>query len=475
MIKLAPKWAYHYDEFWKAIKVRNLWLIKLRYLFVAALILFFVIGEFLFEFDFSEKQAIILFIIVISILCYNIILDKIRKYVGCTPGKFNSLHLSLIQSTLDLGALLVLVYYTGIIHSPLYYFFVFHTIIGSLILPVKVIYFLSTICLLIFNSLILLQHYSFIPTHNINGIVMLPQNHSINYDLVFIIIFNITILFSIYLANYIASQLYKREQQLRNSLEKLKDTEIAKQKYIMGIVHEIKTPISAVISLLDILLGNYLGPIDVKIEDKLKRAKSRSDEAINMINNVLRISKLKLLDLTTVEDIAVEEIIKSALERFADKAAERHIYFSTQDNRKYKYHFYGDRLLIDLAFSNIVNNSIKYIGFEGHINIELYESKEFITIIFEDDGIGIPKEDLEKVTEQFFRASNTNKNQTEGSGMGLSLVKEIIEKHKGHLHIDSPSRIKTEKRPGTVVIIELPLNSKKKKSEITFEDHAEIF
>ena len=112
-------------------------------------------------------------------------------------------------------------------------------------------------------------------------------------------------------------------------------------------------------------------------------------------------------------------IIKSALERFADKAAERHIDFSTQDNRKYKYHFYGDRLLIDLAFSNIVNNSIKYIGFEGHINIEIYESKEFITIIFEDDGIGIPKEDLEKVTEQFFRASNTNKNQT-GSALSIN-------------------------------------------------------
>ena len=474
MIKLAPKWAYHYDEFWNAIKARNLWLIKLRYFFVSALLLFFLAGEFIFDFNFSAKQGLILLCIVVFILSYNIIFQKLRKNIGSTPGSFNSLHLSLIQISMDLASLMILIYFTGLIHSPLYIFFVFHTIIGSLILPSTVIYLLCTFFLLIFNSLVILQHLGYVSTHFIKGIIFLSDKHSINYDIIFILVFSATILLSIYLADYIASQLYKREQQLRISIDKLKDSEIAKQKYIMGIVHEIKTPISAVISLLDILLGNYLGPIDIRVQDKLKRAKFRSDEAISMINNVLRISKLKLLDLTTLEEISIDEIINITIDRFSEKANERNIHITLRDDRKKRLRFKGDRVLIDLALSNILSNSLKYIGFGGHINVELFETAEYITIIIEDDGIGIPKDDLEKVTEQFYRASNIKRASMEGCGMGLSLVKEIIDKHNGHFRIDSPSRLKMENRPGTIVIIELPIEHKVDKLEITSEHNAEI-
>lgn len=476
MIKLVPKWAYHYDEFWNAIKVRNLWLIKLRYFFVTALVLFFLLGEFIFDFAFSIKQAFILFLIIFSILAYNLILHKVRNFVGTVPGKFNRLHLSLLQITLDLTALMILVYYTGLIHSPLYIFFVFHTIIGSLILPANIIYMVSIFFLVILTTLIFLQHYGIVTTHLINGITVISENHPINYDIVFIIIFASTILLSIYLANYIAKQLYQREQQLRISIERLKDTEIEKQKYIMGIVHEIKTPISAVISLLDILLGNYLGPLDEKIVDKLKRAKSRSDEAINMINNVLRISKLKLLDLTTLEELSLEELINSVIEKFMEKVNERDIQISLFDKRKKRAKLKGDRLLIDLAFSNIISNSVKYIGFGGHINIEIFDTEDFVTFIFEDDGIGIPKKDLDKVTNQFYRASNIKKTTLEGCGMGLALVKEIVAKHNGTVKINSPSRLKKDKRDGTVVTIQLPFEHKTHQDnlEIAYENHAEI-
>lgn len=163
MLQLIPEWAHHYGEFWRAIRVRNLWFIKLRYLAVLMLIGFLTIGETLLDFKLTSAQIKAVIIISFSILLYNIIIHLSRKYAGTDPNKFNCLHLSLIQIVLDLIALMVLVYYTGIMESPLYMFFIFHMIIGSLILPGFIVYINAGIVSICFSTLATLQLGSDVP------------------------------------------------------------------------------------------------------------------------------------------------------------------------------------------------------------------------------------------------------------------------------------------------------------------------
>jgi len=140
MISLVPTWARHYEEFWNTIRRRNLWFIKLRYSAVLMLIFLILTSEFILDVTLSNVQEYVLILITISILLYNIILHYTRRFVKDDPGKFNPLHLSLVQMVLDLYALTLLVYYTGTIESPLYMLFIFHMIIGSLVLPGKIIF-----------------------------------------------------------------------------------------------------------------------------------------------------------------------------------------------------------------------------------------------------------------------------------------------------------------------------------------------
>jgi hypothetical protein len=120
MMSMVPEWARDQKEFWEAIRRRNLWFIKLRYGIVVLLTTFLFFTTFIFKINYSETQLIAGIIIIASILIYNVTLHRLRKFVKFDPEKFNPIYLSLFQMILDLIALLLLVYFTGGIESPLY-------------------------------------------------------------------------------------------------------------------------------------------------------------------------------------------------------------------------------------------------------------------------------------------------------------------------------------------------------------------
>lgn len=466
MLDLVPEWTHHYGEFWRGIRVRNLWFIRLRYFAVLILIAFLLVGEFIFELHFTQAQIIAVLSESFIILLYNIILHKVRNYVGCEPKKFNCLHLSLIQMVLDLIALMVLVYYTGLIESPLYMFFIFHMIIGSLILPGYIIYITAGLISFSFSLLTFLQRYDIIQSHAIQGLFYGVHPHAVTYDILFVVIFTFMLFISVYIANKISHQLYKREQQLRNSIEKLNEAEKTKQKYTIGIVHEIKTPISAVQSILDLILQRYVGPIDDAVDQKMQRAKIRTEEALQLINNVLRISKLRLLEIKLNEVINVNEFVEKMVDDFCESAKVKSINLVLKESLRNNISIKSDRMLLELALSNVISNAIKYNSQDGKIEITLAEKGDYISIEVEDNGIGIPQQEISKIFEQFYRASNVNKSMHEGSGMGLAVVKEIVERLGGEIKVSSPSRLAELNRPGTSFEIILPHKSKPSEYDI---------
>lgn len=457
MIQLVPAWTYHFEKFWDTVKSRNLWFIKLRFLFVILLIGFLISGEYSLNFNFSTSQHFVIISLSVFIFIYNFIFIYLRKRVSTIPERFNPLHLSMIQMISDLIVLMILIYFTGTIESPFNLFLIFQVIIGSLILPGYIVYFITAFFCAAFILLIILTENSIIPYHIIAGLYSAIPDRGFNYTFLFILTQTAMLGFSSYLANRIARELYQQEQQLIDTLKKLEESEIAKQKYIMGVVHEIKSPIAAMLSLQEIVLEKYVGPISDEVEIKLKKAHQRGLDAIELINNVLRISKLKLLDEVSDEYLQIEEIIDDLLKKKADKIASTGCAVKFSDNRNNKKPVRGDKVLLDLALSNIIENAIKYSVPDGKIEIQLETYNDTLTLKFTDNGIGIPQKEIDKVFHQFFRASNISKESHEGSGLGLTLVKEIIERHNGTIKIVSPVTTARDKRPGTEITIELTM------------------
>ncbi|GAB4289214.1 MAG: hypothetical protein Kow0098_07030 [Ignavibacteriaceae bacterium] len=457
MLRLIPEWAHHYQAFWDAIRNRNLWLIKLRYGAVLMLALALFAAIYLVGFEFSDKQLAAVIIIIFSILLYNIFLHYVRRYLKCEADKFNPLHFSVVQMVLDLVTLTLLTYYTGGVETPLAMLFIFHMIVGSLILPGFVIYTLAVIVIITFSAIAYADYLGIIPHHHIQGLMDTHLSKDITYIITFTSVFAFTIIISVLLANRIAKQLYLREQQLYESLEKLNAAEKEKQKYIIGVVHEIKTPIAAIQSFLELIIQKFLGPLNEKVEEKLLRAKKRADEALEMTNEVLKISRLRLLDEVSNENILLDEVIETVINKHQSSADIKNIKIDYLNQVNKALTVTGDKFLLGIAFSNIISNAVRYIPEGGKIEIRVTENSGNIKVVISDNGIGIPPGEEEKIFGDFFRGSNIRDLAPAGTGLGLSAVKQIITRHGGTVKAKSPSAIGNSDFPGSEFIIFLPI------------------
>jgi signal transduction histidine kinase len=247
------------------------------------------------------------------------------------------------------------------------------------------------------------------------------------------------------------------EEKLYDSLEQLKKAEKEKQKYVMAVMHEIKSPLSAMQSYIEIILDKYVGPISKIVEDKLLRAKIRGRDAIELTNNILKISRLRLLDEIATEKVDLQPLLLSIYKKQKVHIKEKDIKLDILDKRKSKDNINGDTFLLEIALSNLIGNAIKYTGREGKILVTLYSDDKNTCIKISDTGIGIPKNDIQNIFKDFYRASNIKEKMIEGAGLGLSIVKQIIERHGGKISVESPSELASENKPGTCFTINIPL------------------
>lgn len=463
MINLIPSYTYNVEQLLAIITKRNNWLIKIRYLVFFALVVFIVFSKYILKVNYTSSQIYALIFIAFSVLIYNVVFNFVSKsnLIKNTADSFNPLHFSLIQIIFDIIALSVLTYFTGGVESPFSIFFVFHMILGSLILPSYVVYTIATLVVLFFFLASFLEYFNLVPHYSLDVIFIYSLYNNPNYIIVFGLTFAIMMFVSVLLTNSLARSLYTREQELKNALDELNRAELVKQKYTMGIVHEIKSPIAVVQSYLDLILQHYLEPIPKSIEEKLLRARARTDEAIQIINDIINISKLKIQSEIKKEDINIFLLLKKIVEKRKSQCEYANIKLHLYSIHNRDIIVKGDPQLLELAFSNLISNSIKYTSPGGTIEVVLDDvvKENFVMIEVCDNGIGIPDSEKDKIFSEFFRGTNVKQKGYEGTGLGLSVVKQIVEHHNGEITFESPSRLADENRRGTSFKVFLPLNN----------------
>jgi len=454
---LVPDWV-NFESFWIEIRKRNRWLIQLRYLAVL-LLLGFIGGAKLIQIYFPEIKMPFDKLIFFPplILAYNFLFHFLwNKYPEISKKiKVHSLHFSLLQISVDFIFLMLIIYFTGGVESPFNTFFVFHLIIGSLILPGAVVNLLMTIVLLVSILGSILEFKGLIPHYQISGIIEHPLYNDERYLIVFFSTFAIVAYISIYLANSIAKVLYKREKALAVAYKELEEAERSKSRYVMTFVHDLKTPISAALTWVEIITNKSLGELPSHLEKPIGRIQHRLRGALTLIDDILKVSQVKLT--TTIEKTPTN------LKEILDEVYQHHRILIVSKNLDYRIKsnvseviLSTDRNLLKLALSNLVSNSIKYTEANGIIEITINDNINSIDIIVADNGIGIPKDELGKIFNEFYRSSISKEKNIEGSGLGMALVKEIITKFGGKIEIQSPSYLAQEGRPGTEVKITLP-------------------
>lgn len=229
----------------------------------------------------------------------------------------------------------------------------------------------------------------------------------------------------------------ERTVELAKLNEELKRISKAKSDFVSAVSHELRTPLTSIKGYASILIAGKLGEIAPAQKERLEKIDKHSNNLVHLINNLLDIARIESGRVQMdIKEISLKELLDSTIDIFTPQIKEKNMTFKINSNIKID-KIKADRSQIERVFLNLLSNAVKFTPEKGKISLTIDEKEESIRFSVEDTGIGIPKQDIEKIGQEFFRANNTQDQNIKGTGLGISLVKKIIEAHNGKLWIES--------------------------------------
>ncbi len=230
-------------------------------------------------------------------------------------------------------------------------------------------------------------------------------------------------------------ELIEMKEEQRKELLKLNEL---KSRFFSNISHEFRTPLTLILGPLDQLLESARNEDDVT---KLKTIKRNGQRLLKLINQLLELSKIeagKIPLMTHYLDLI--PLLRGWVTSFQSLADLKGIQLGLLSDKD-RYLMYIDREKIENIVVNLISNAIKFTEAGGEVRVELQETqvkgKPWLGIKVIDTGSGIPEQELEHVFDRFYQASNADVAQTIGTGIGLSLIKEMVDLHKGQISVES--------------------------------------
>jgi len=239
-----------------------------------------------------------------------------------------------------------------------------------------------------------------------------------------------------------------------------KEVDRAKTEFVSLASHQLRTPLSAIRWYSEMLLSKYVGELNEKQHQYVKEIYAGNLRMVELVNALLNVSRIDLGTFAIEpEDLNLFELCDSVLSELTPQITEKKQSVNRIFDEKvglYK----GDRKLLRIVFQNFLSNSVKYTQPEGQITVEVARRDPDLLIRVADNGYGIPKAQHVKIFEKLFRADNVRQKDTEGTGLGMYIVKAIVEQSGGKIWFDS------EENKGTTFYVTLPMTGMPKKTGI---------
>ncbi len=211
-----------------------------------------------------------------------------------------------------------------------------------------------------------------------------------------------------------------------------------KTEFVSIAAHQLRTPLSAIKWSLRILLDGEEGKLTKKQKKLMEKTYSSNQKMISLVNDLLNVSRIEegrfLYDL---EEVDLKETIKGVIEAVLGAAKRKKLKIVFHGDKKSYPAIKADREKITLAIQNIVDNAVKYSPGGKQIEISLEADGGFLLVSVRDNGIGIPRSQQSRVFQRFFRAGNAIGQETEGTGLGLFISRNVIEAHRGRIWFES--------------------------------------
>lgn len=269
----------------------------------------------------------------------------------------------------------------------------------------------------------------------------------------------------------IRQQTDRSNEEYRRSMEEaLRAAQVAndaKTKFLSEMSHDIRTPMNAIVGMTDIAL-NYIDD-RARVEDCLKKIRTASGHLMSLLNEVLDMSRIESGRLTLDrEEFQLADFIHGILIVIQPQAEKKDIRFHLELGEIFSENFIGDPIRLQQIFLNVLSNAVKYTESGGEVWMRLGQRKDgknkiCLMLEVQDTGIGMSPEFLEHLFDPFERERNTTFSRIEGTGLGMSITKKLVDMMQGDITVDS------RQGEGTTFRIRLMLDRAEKKNGIKRE------
>lgn len=229
-----------------------------------------------------------------------------------------------------------------------------------------------------------------------------------------------------------------QEQLIREKLaaEKLEELNQQKSMFVSQVSHELKTPLTSIKMFSEMMLLNEES-LTGKSKNHLEIIEGESDRLTRLINNVLDFSKIeKGVKEYSFREIHFNKIVRDVVELMQYTIKMKG--FNLKSNiTGFEDLILGDADAIKQAIENLISNAIRFSPDSKEIVLSTFSEDIFACVSVKDNGIGIAQNDIDKIFDPFFRSEDAKLKKIDGTGLGLHIVKDIIERHKGNIHIES--------------------------------------
>lgn len=256
-----------------------------------------------------------------------------------------------------------------------------------------------------------------------------------------------------YLDEEISVPDYTETELITNAFNKMlgrmKTLDESRQEFVSNVSHELKTPMTSIKVLADSLVGQENVPVEL-YQEFMQDITVEIDRENKIITDLLSLVKLdkKAADLNIAE-VDINEMLENILKRLNPIASVKHVELVLESFRPVVAEI--DEVKLSLAFSNLIENGIKYNVENGYVHVKLDADHKYFFVTVTDSGIGIPEESIDKIFERFYRVDKSHSREIGGTGLGLAITRSAIVMHRGAI------KVKSEEHKGTTFSVRIPL------------------
>jgi len=242
-------------------------------------------------------------------------------------------------------------------------------------------------------------------------------------------------------------EIYELIDAFNNMVARLTEGILRIERFNSDVSHELRTPLTVMLGEIDIALRKER---DITyLRQTMKRIRIELERLEVLVNSLLVLSRYNSKSIKeSFEEVALEQLLLESLELHTKAINEKSL--NIKISKFDIIEIYANPTLLRILFTNLIDNAIKYSYSNRQITIKLYRDDKWVYFSIQDEGIGIPSDKLNKITERFYRVDEARSRKVQGFGLGLALVEKITALHNGTLHIDSIEG------KGTIVNIKLP-------------------